>query len=116
MTKIKFTGISISILVLVTLACNAVLPRENPPAPPTLAEISPQGGLPQTEDDVPRISVQDARAALEAGTVIVVDVRSESAYAEGHIPGAVSIPLDEFERNVNGIALEKDQWIITYCT
>jgi 3-mercaptopyruvate sulfurtransferase SseA len=116
MTKIKFTGIPISVLVLVTLACNAVLPRANPSPTPTLAEISPQGDLPQMEDDVPRISVQDARAALEAGTAIVVDVRSESAYTEGHIPGAVSIPLDEFERNVNGIALKKDQWIITYCT
>jgi len=57
-----------------------------------------------------------ARVALESGAAIIVDVRSKQAYDESHIPGAINILLGEFETNINGIALEKDQWIITYCT
>ena len=39
-----------------------------------------------------------------------------SRYASSHAAGSISIPLDNFETNIGGIPLEKDQWIITYCT
>jgi rhodanese-related sulfurtransferase len=65
---------------------------------------------------VPRISVSDAKAALDSGQAILVDVRSADAYASGHAAGAVSIPLENFENNIGSLSLEKSQWIITYCT
>jgi predicted sulfurtransferase len=94
-----------AVIVLGVLACNAFL-----------LQMDSQAGLPQTEEEVPRISVQDAWAAFEEGAAVIVDVRSAESYAAGHILGAISIPLDEFENNLPGIPLEKDQWIITYCT
>lgn len=72
--------------------------------------------LPLTEADVPRITVEDAKAAVDGSEAIIVDVRSAESFAAGHIAGAISIPLAEFETNISNIALEKDQWIITYCT
>lgn len=73
-------------------------------------------GPPRTEDQVPRIELEAARAAIEGGRALVVDVRSAEAYAAGHIPGAVSIPLERFEDDLQGIGLERERWIITYCT
>jgi hypothetical protein len=43
-------------------------------------------------------------------------VRSADAYAAGHTVGAISIPLVIFETDINNVSLEKNQWIITYCT
>ncbi|HMZ06942.1 MAG TPA: rhodanese-like domain-containing protein [Anaerolineales bacterium] len=75
---------------------------------------NPTGVL--TEADVPRIKVEDAKAALDSGQAILIDVRSTDAYADSHAAGAISISLDKFENNIANLSLDKEQWIITYCT
>lgn len=72
--------------------------------------------LPRTEADVPRVSVEEALAALNGGAAILVDVRSVQSFVAGHVAGALSIPLDRIEENPQGLSLDKNQWIITYCT
>lgn len=112
----------ISTLLLVTLACNAAVPKTETASAPTQPVIStlelPQGqnNIPQTEAGVPRVTVEDAKAALDSGEAIIVDVRGPAAFADGHAAGAISIPLGEFEGNIANVQLDKDQWIITYCT
>ncbi len=107
-----------SILVLAALACNAALPQAaEPTIVPTQPQVqNPNNSIPQTEADVPRISVKDAKAAFDSGQAIIVDVRSADSYAAGHADGAISIPLENFENNIGNLSLEKNQWIITYCT
>lgn len=115
--KINFL-LFITILVLITLACNTTLPQTEPTQPVISTLELPQGqnSIPQTEAQVPRVTVEEAKAALDSGEAIIVDVRSPDAFASGHIPGAISIPLGEFESNIANVPLDKDQWIITYCT
>ena len=72
--------------------------------------------IPQTEDAVPRITAEEAKLAFDNDEAMIVDVRSAESYAEGHAAGAISIPLDEFENNIVNLPLDKDTWIITYCT
>jgi predicted sulfurtransferase len=115
----KKVSLSISILLFASLACNAALPHTQPTTVPTIQAISTlegQAGLPLTEADVPRLTPNDAKLALEKGEAVIVDVRSAEFYAEGHVAGAISIPLVEFESNIENVPLKKDQWIITYCT
>lgn len=50
---------------------------------------------------------------VEKGGVKIVDVREESDYQIGHIPGAISIPKDELSNNLN--KLSKDEITIVYC-
>ena len=99
----------IAFFVLVLSACSSATPAAEP-------TTVPQEGIPQSEAAVPRVSVEDAVAALQSGEAIVVDVRGAEAYQAGHIPGALSVPLGEIETNPDGLALDKEQWIITYCT
>ncbi len=108
----------IPILLLATLACSSTLSQTEPTTEPTIQAISTQGkpDIPATEADVPRITVEDAKAAVDSGEAVIVDVRSAESFAAGHIANAISIPLAEFETNISNIALDKDQWIITYCT
>jgi rhodanese-related sulfurtransferase len=48
-----------------------------------------------------------------ADDFIVVDVRDESEYAEGYIPGAINIPVASF--SIQSEKLDKDKTIIVYC-
>jgi rhodanese-related sulfurtransferase len=45
--------------------------------------------------------------------LVVLDVRPEEEFVAGHLPGAVSIPLDELEKRVK--ELPKSKQIIAYC-
>jgi 3-mercaptopyruvate sulfurtransferase SseA len=87
-------------------------------SPATTSELATtsQDGVPASEAAVPRVSLEETLAALESGEAIVVDVRGPEAYQASHIAGAISVPLGEIETNPNGLDLDKDQWIITYCT
>jgi rhodanese-related sulfurtransferase len=50
---------------------------------------------------------------IEAGDVIVLDVRPETEYQSGHIPQARSIPVDELETRLGELPRKKE--IIAYC-
>jgi ABC-type glycerol-3-phosphate transport system substrate-binding protein len=117
MTK---TILVISILLLIT-ACSPLTVPSSPTPEPAMTIIvewvpTPTPSAPLTEAEVPRVSLEKANAAIASGAAIVIDVRSQEAYAVSHIPGAVNIQLGEFETNPTGWNLDKDQWIITYCT
>ncbi len=67
-----------------------------------------------SEAKYPRVQLKDALAAYNAHSAIFVDVRGADAYAQQHIPGALSIPLADLANNLS--ELPKNKWIITYCT
>ncbi|MFD5278478.1 ArsR/SmtB family transcription factor [Pseudarthrobacter sp. NPDC058362] len=50
---------------------------------------------------------------MEAGDVVVVDVRPEPEFRAGHISGAVSIPLEELESRLQD--LPAGQTVVAYC-
>ncbi len=64
--------------------------------------------------DIPRLSLEQAKAAYDNHSAVFVDVRGEPYYSEEHIKGALSISLNELESGLKG--LNKNDWIITYCT
>ena len=43
--------------------------------------------------ETPQLTAAELHAKVRAGAVTVVDVRSANEWADGHIPGAVHIPL-----------------------
>jgi hypothetical protein len=91
-----------SLFVLVILGCSSLVPTQVPYP---------------TEDphlDIPRVSLLEAKAALDTGAAIFVDVRGTQSYEVSHIPGAISLPGDEIGSRLD--EFDKAQWIITYCT
>jgi len=72
--------------------------------------------------DVERIDADDAKALIDDGDAVVVDVREPAEIlATGKVPGAINIPMAEFlERADPGSpdhdpALEPDKTVILYC-
>jgi hypothetical protein len=110
------------VVLLFVSACSAQPTQVQPTAEPTRVIDSGHGitseepDLPLNETEVPRISLEEAKSALENGTALLVDVRGSTEFDSSHIAGAVSVPLVEIERNITELALDKNQWIITYCT
>lgn len=70
--------------------------------------------LPGEPSEVARVSVSEAKAAFDEGTAVFLDVRTNEEYAQSHIPGAVSIPLNELGARYT--ELDPSAWVITYCT
>lgn len=82
-------------------------------SPPALSPTSPfNSTLPYP--NVERVTVADARAALDNKQAVFVDVRDEASFNSGHVPGAVNIYLVDFDSRYT--ELSKDDWIILYCT
>lgn len=64
-------------------------------------------------DQLDPVGKDELLERLQAGDVIVLDVRPEQEYQAGHIPGARSVPVAQLESRLAGIP--KDQDVIAYC-
>lgn len=63
-----------------------------------------------------KISQEEARERMEAGDVIVLDVREQEEYDSGHIPGAVLLPLGAIDGESAAEAIpKKDATVLVYC-
>jgi rhodanese-related sulfurtransferase len=60
-----------------------------------------------------RISADELRARLRRGEAVLLDVRPHQEYQAGHLPGAISVPLDELERRLS--ELPADKTVVAYC-
>lgn len=104
----------LALSIVVVLVLSACAPVTSPtPAP---AEQSPpaETAVIQGPAEVPRISVEEAKAYYDEGTAVFVDSRSRSAYDVEHIAGALPSPTGDLSELGNTIP--QDQLIIAYCT
>ena len=105
-----FAGVGMTLLVLAAF----LFLRQS--LQPTTAIKTPesQHSGEETFPEISRVSLDDSKAALDSREAIFIDVRDASAYAESHVPGALSIPLAELDERLG--ELDPSHWIITYCT
>ena len=74
-------------------------------------EETPSPYLPE----VPRITIEEVKAKLDADSnIVVIDSRSKDDYERSRIVGAISIPLDDMAEPYSH--LDHYDEIITYCT
>ena len=97
----------------------ANMPPASATTPTTTAAVSTSGYVPNppTNDEnasVPRISLGDLKAKIDAKEVTVIDVRQDVAFNTAHIPGSMHIPMAVVETQIANIP--KDKPIVTYCT
>ncbi len=59
------------------------------------------------------LSIEDKmNNIIETNNYIIVDVRSEDEYNEGHVVDSINIPYDQIDENIN---LDKTKTIMVYC-
>lgn len=64
-------------------------------------------------EDTEQIGRAELLRRAEAGEVVVLDVRPVAEYTAGHIPGAVSIPIDQLAERL--AELPADLPVVAYC-
>ena len=62
-----------------------------------------------------KITSDEAKNIMLTEKPIVVDVRSLEEYNEGHIPNAISVPLETIENEAATKLKNKDDLILVYC-
>jgi rhodanese-related sulfurtransferase/DNA-binding transcriptional ArsR family regulator len=66
-----------------------------------------------TGEDTEQIGRDELLRRAAAGDVVVLDVRPAGEFAAGHIPGAVSIPIDDLAARL--AELPADAEVVAYC-
>ena len=62
------------------------------------------------------ITAEQAKEIMDSEEgYIILDVRTQEEYDEGHIPGAILIPYDEILEKAESVLTDKDQLILVYC-
>lgn len=63
-----------------------------------------------------QISAEEAKKIMDTEEdYIILDVRTQAEYDEGHIPGAILLPHDTVTDMAEGLLPDKDQLILVYC-
>ena len=57
-------------------------------------------------------AVNDLAAEVEAKTLNLIDVREADEFAEGHLPGAINLPLSDFLERYGELDKDKSYHII----
>ncbi|MFF0474001.1 ArsR/SmtB family transcription factor [Streptomyces sp. NPDC004284] len=65
------------------------------------------------EDTATGMTREELHTRAAAGDVVVLDVRPVEEYLAGHIPGALSLPVDDLADRIN--ELPEDTEIVVYC-
>lgn len=62
------------------------------------------------------ITMEEAKKVFETqGDYIILDVRREDEFAEGHIPGAINVPNEDIQDIEPSELPDKNQTIYVYC-
>ncbi|MGH8686373.1 MAG: ArsR/SmtB family transcription factor [Burkholderiales bacterium] len=64
-------------------------------------------------DELEPVPAREVLERLKKGLVTVLDVRPAEEYAAGHLPGAISVPVDRLARYLSRLPKRKE--VVAYC-
>jgi len=82
-----------------------------------------QNQLPETEqvmgqyrahrNDFEKISAKEVNDGIDQDEILLIDARPEVEFHAGHLPGAISLPVDMIPSRINELPMGK--MVVTYC-
>ena len=115
----------IALLLAVATSLALMVNRLSPKGIPLMGQWDTEVGVVTADTDAATLwmdfEIPDpgvAKQIFDTGRALFVDVRSQDMFDEGHIPGAISLPLGDFETRVEAFAVDVSttQPIVTYCS
>lgn len=61
------------------------------------------------------VTTSEATRLMNHNEALVVDIREQKEYAEGHIAGALNVPMSTFEKRASELEKHKDKPVIIVC-
>jgi 3-mercaptopyruvate sulfurtransferase SseA len=117
----RYAAAAVVILAAATASAQYKTPQA-PTQPSTIqssnpvVQITPAAPLPtpdQALESARRIERDEAIKMVKRKKAVWVDVREPDQYAQGHIPGAINIPLSALPKRWKD--LPPNKFLITYC-
>lgn len=100
----------------VVVACTAALLTlavSGGPARPAIAWAQTNAAL-QGDDGTGRLTVDQVSRLVREGVVVLIDVREPQDFERSHLPGAISVPLDQLAARADELRATGKP-IIVYC-
>ena len=122
--RVLAAGLFAVVLALVGSGCSATSgtagggAAQTAPVTASAAEdvMETEGAEDASSESVYRkISAEDAKERMEAGDVVLLDVRTPEEYAQGYIEGAVLLPDFEIASKAETVLPDKNATILLYC-
>lgn len=118
---LKGSTLVLALSLVVGLAVNALSPR----GIPLMGQWDPDAGVVMADPD--KFSRTRAlelgnplklRRMIQSGNLVLIDARQEISYDQGHLPGALSFPLYDFNKNLAALrqAVSSDLPVVVYCS
>jgi predicted sulfurtransferase len=104
--------LTIVLLTAFIVGCNSAETKVSEFAQKPENKATPQPAAPS--DGARRVTVNEAKELLDKGKAVVIDVRNQASYDQGHVRSAKLIPAAEILNHVD--ELPRDKTIITYCS
>lgn len=108
-------------LIALLFACGLGEPAaqaEQPDAPAAKTAQpapEPQGAVHSDGGRIGELDVATLKERIDKGETFVLDVRTPQEFAEGHVPGAVNIPVQELGDRIDELAEYKGKDIDVIC-
>ena len=98
------------------------IPADTPVTNPEIVPEAPVNDMEDDKMDVPdenaeyiKITPQEAQSMMTNSDVIILDVRTQDEYDEGHIPNAILLPDFEIGQKAELVIKDKSATILVYC-
>ncbi|NLD34652.1 MAG: rhodanese-like domain-containing protein [Clostridiales bacterium] len=102
-------------------ACTPAAPTATPattvaPAATEAPATQAPSAQPAAKAEYRQLTAEQAKARMDSGDeVIILDVRTPEEYAQGHIPGAVLLPVSNIGADTAELLPDKNAEILVYC-
>lgn len=93
-------GLMLVVLAVPLLGCGSPADSNTKPAEQTIKQ------------EVQEVSMEEAMTAWRSKTAEFIDVRTPEEFKEGHVPGAILLPLAELENRLTEIPKDKKVMLI----
>lgn len=105
-----------TLALIVTLALTGTVVLAACSSAPAGSEDSTMGTTSTaTSNAYAKITADEAKTLMEGSSPTIVDVRTVQEYADGHIPGAVNIPVETIGTEKPAELADTDDELIVYC-
>lgn len=82
--------------------------------PASVAAPAAPAPAPAARQEARRITAAELKPLVEKGEAVLLDVRSDAAWRNGHAEGALHVPLNDVASRL--AQLPKEKLIAAYCT
>jgi phage shock protein E len=111
----KQSGLAlVGILIVAFLFTGCHAPNSSEHEPSIIPTISPISTPTNKQAEYRKLLPNEAQAMM-SDEVIILDVRTQEEYDEGHIVNAVLLPDNEIQEKVETMITDKTQTILVYC-